>query len=435
MARTRLYPPSVDPGFPALAPSPPERWRRTTFRSLLEVIERPVKLTPDATYRLVTAKRNRGGIILRSELPGRGILTKTQFEAKAGDFLISRRQIIHGACGVVPEELDGAIVSNEYSTLRTHDAFLMEYLRHFCHSPYFQRTCFHSSHGVDVEKMIFKLDEWLDREVDVPPLAEQGRIAASLSSVDDAIDATQSVIDQLQVVKKAMMSELLTRGLPGRHTRFKQTEIGEVPESWELVRLADAANIVRGSTPRPAKDPRYFGGDAVPWITVGELSKNEWPYLDEVATGLTDAGRSRSRFLESGTVVLSNSGFGCGVPKILGLSGCANDGIAAFLDLRGFLPTFLYYSLFSMTEFLRRSVARGVDQPNLNTTLLGELQLRCPPEHEQHLIVESLLATDERLRAERHAVLGLSNAKSALMSALLTGEVRVKPDSSNGVQS
>jgi restriction endonuclease S subunit len=52
--------------------------------------------------------------------------------------------------------------------------------------------------------------------------------------VDDAIEKTQAVIEQVQVVKKGLMQELLTRGLPGRHTKYKQTEIGEVPEEWEV---------------------------------------------------------------------------------------------------------------------------------------------------------------------------------------------------------
>jgi type I restriction enzyme S subunit len=79
--------------------------------------------------------------------------------------------------------------------------------------------------------------EYASLSMPLPPLGEQRKIAAILSSVDDAIEATQAVIDQLQVVKKAMMAELLTRGLPGRHTRFKQTEIGEVPEEWDVVSL------------------------------------------------------------------------------------------------------------------------------------------------------------------------------------------------------
>ena len=160
MSRSSLYPPSVDPGFPSLA-ARPEGWQRTTFGNIVEVVERPVKLDPDRIYKLVTAKRSRGGIVLRSEMQGIDVLTKTQFETKAGDFLISRRQIIHGACGIVPKDLDGAVVSNEYSTLRTRPSLCMEYLRHYSHTPYFQRTCFHSSHGVDVESL-----GWVELEFD-----------------------------------------------------------------------------------------------------------------------------------------------------------------------------------------------------------------------------------------------------------------------------
>ena len=72
--------------------------------------------------------------------------------------------------------------------------------------------------------------------VSVPPLPEQRKIAAILSSVDDAIEKTRVVIDQVQVVKRGLVQELLTRGLPGRHTRFKQTEIGEMPEEWDSMR-------------------------------------------------------------------------------------------------------------------------------------------------------------------------------------------------------
>ena len=85
-----------------------------------------------------------------------------------------------------------------------------------------------------------------DFEIGVPPLSEQDKIAAILSSVDDAIEKTQAVIDQVQVVKQGLMQELLTRGLPGRHTRFKRTEIGEIPEEWEFLPLAELAEIPNG---------------------------------------------------------------------------------------------------------------------------------------------------------------------------------------------
>lgn len=91
----------------------------------------------------------------------------------------------------------------------------------------------------------------------LPPLPEQRKIAAILSAVDDAIDGTQSVLDQLQVVKKAMMAQLLTRGLPGRHTRFKQTEIGEVPAEWEILPLGRLAELQPGF---PFKSSEFSAG-------------------------------------------------------------------------------------------------------------------------------------------------------------------------------
>lgn len=73
--------------------------------------------------------------------------------------------------------------------------------------------------------------------VPLPPLGEQRKIAAILSAVDDTIEKAQAVIDELRAVKKAMMQELITQGVPGRYARFKQTGIGKVPEGWQVIAL------------------------------------------------------------------------------------------------------------------------------------------------------------------------------------------------------
>ena len=101
----------------------------------------------------------------------------------------------------------------------------------------------------------------------LPPLPEQRKIAAILSSLDDAIEKTQAVIDQVQVVKRGLMQELLTRGLPGRHTRFKQTEIGEIPEEWQLKRLAEVARVQTGL----AKNKANAGPLSVPYLRVAKV--------------------------------------------------------------------------------------------------------------------------------------------------------------------
>ncbi len=432
MARGRLYPPSVDPGFPTLAEIP-SGWRSATFGDLLDVVERPIKLAPDKTYKLVNAKRSRGGVVLRGEQLGREILTKTQFEAREGDFLISRRQIIHGACGVVPPALDGAIVSNEYSTLREKaGVLLMEFLRQFSHTSYFQRTCFHSSHGVDVEKMIFKLNEWLKREVHVPPLPEQRKIAAILSSVDEAIEATQTVIDQLQVVKKAMMAELLTRGLPGRHTRFKQTKIGEVPEEWEVVPLGRLGEFQPGYAFKSA-DFASSGDRLLRGSNIGVGCLNWAP--DRTVFFPTERRDDFSEYvLEVGDIVVAmdrpfiGAGFKIARLTCTDLPALLLQRVGRFRRLR---TTSDYLWSVLNSDFVQgrlRSLQKGTDLPHISKAELESCVVPLPGADEQEKIGALIRQVDARLFAEEEALGATAVLKNALQSALLTGELRVSPD-------
>lgn len=273
-------------------------------------------------------------------------------------------------------------------------------------------------------------------EVYLPSLPEQRRIAEILDTLDEAIRKTEQVIAKLQQMKQGLLHDLLTRGIdengelrdPERHPeQFRDSELGRIPREWEVSTLGALSNVVRGSTPRPAKDPRFFDGDYVPWITVGLLARDEWPYLEATDSCLTRLGSTFSRYLEPGTLVLSNSGFGCGVPKVLGIGGCANDGIAAFLDLSSTSDClFLYYWLRSQTVTLRTRVARGNDQPNLNTDLLRTFAVACPPIAEQRMVARRLFAHDQRVAAERVNLDKLKILKHGLADDLLTGRIRVR---------
>jgi type I restriction enzyme S subunit len=157
---------------------------------------------------LVTAKRNRGGIVAREVLRGDQIRTKTQFYAATGDFLISKRQISHGACGTVPPGLNGALVSNEYTSFHTTGVLDPAFLSALSHSTYFQQTCFHSSIGVHVEKLVFRLEDWMRWEFDIPPLPEQRRIVMVLDAWDRAIDQAERLIAAKRRRKAGLMQHL-----------------------------------------------------------------------------------------------------------------------------------------------------------------------------------------------------------------------------------
>jgi len=81
------------------------------------------------------------------------------------------------------------------------------------------------------------VNDFFDRELLIPPLPEQKKIASILTSVDEVIEKTQSQIDKLQDLKKATMNELLTKGIG--HTEFKDSALGRIPKSWEVKPVRD----------------------------------------------------------------------------------------------------------------------------------------------------------------------------------------------------
>ena len=211
----RTFPKSVQPGLPKLKPPKPG-WKSYRFGELLEQVQRRVHLQPDETYDLVTVKRSRGGIESRGRLRGSQISVTSQFKIAEGDFLISKRQIVHGACGVVSSEFDGAVVSNEYSVLRCKPNIDLAFLQYLSHSVYFQQTCFHSSIGVHIEKMIFKLDEWFKWPVNIPSLPDQQKIAAFLGAVDAKLAALVAKQAALVRFKAGLMQKLFSQQLRER---------------------------------------------------------------------------------------------------------------------------------------------------------------------------------------------------------------------------
>lgn len=261
--------------------------------------------------------------------------------------------------------------------------------------------------------------------IPLPPVGEQCKIAAILSSMDEAIEATQAVIDQFQVVKKAMMAELLTRGLPGRHTRLKQTEIGEVPEGWDVVPLGRIASVDRGKfSHRPRNDPRFYGGP-YPFVQTGDVAASEGR-LTRFSQTLNDEGLKVSRMFPAGTIIIT-------IAANIGDTGIAMFPVAFPDSLVGILAgaridnRFLELVLRTRKKTLEDSAPQNA-QKNINLETLRPLQIQVPPMSEQLQIASVFDAMDGRVKAEAEAGQYLRLAKSALMSVLLTGEVRVTPD-------
>jgi type I restriction enzyme S subunit len=175
-----------------------------------------------------------------------------------------------------------------------------------------------------------------------------------------------------------------------------------VPSTWTWTCLQDVFEISRGGSPRPAGDPRYFGGN-IPWITVGEITKDAERYLTHTEGGLTEEGASHSRFINPGDLLLTNSGATLGVPKISRIRACMNDGVAVLRLFHSVpLNDFAYLYLQSQTDAFRR-VNQGMGQPNLNTPIIAGWFFPMPPLAEQRRIVakvDELMELCDRLDAQ-----------------------------------
>jgi len=208
---------------------------------------------------------------------------------------------------------------------------------------------------------------------------------------------------------------------------YKKTEVGVIPQDWDVKRLGDLGNVVRGGSPRPAGDLRYFNGTFIPWLTVAALTNIPDHQLDvsETATFLTEEGSKRSRTLPAETLIIANSGATLGVAKLLKITCCANDGIAAIIDQRLGEKRFVSFYINTQTKKLREVVATGNGQPNLNTGLIREISIPFPPPPEQRAIATALSDVNALLGALDRLIAKKRDLKQAAMQQLLTGQTRL----------
>lgn len=135
---------------------------------------------------------------------------------------------------------------------------------------------------------------------------------------------------------------------------YKQTEVGVIPQEWEVRRVGDLGSVVRGGSPRPAGDPRYFNGSFIPWLTVAALTNipDSQLCVSRTVDFLTEEGAKHSRTLAEGTLIIANSGATLGVAKLLQVTCCANDGIAAILNQHSGNKEFVCHFINSQTSRL-----------------------------------------------------------------------------------
>ena len=214
----------------------------------------------------------------------------------------------------------------------------------------------------------------------VPPLAEQRTIAAVLDSIDEAIEGTEEVIAATEALRDSLLHELLTRGVPGWHTEWKEVPgIGTIPAAWEVVRLGDVAEVERGKfAHRPRNEPRFYGGD-IPFIQTGDVVQADGRITKHSQT-LNESGLAISRLFPAGTVIIT-------IAANIGETAIADYPVAFPDSLVGIIPSeidgqFLEYFLRTQKDRLASKAPESA-QKNINLDDLRPLLVSFPSETEQ----------------------------------------------------
>ena len=186
----------------------------------------------------------------------------------------------------------------------------------------------------------------------LPPLPEQRAIAAVLGTIDNAIERTEAVIAATERLRDALLHDLLTRGVPaGIASGRKWPGLGDVPASWEVVRLGDVAEVERGKfAHRPRNEPRFYGG-TIPFIQTGDVVRAHGRIRQHTQT-LNDLGLSISRLFPAGTIIVT-------IAANIGETAIADYPVAFPDSLVGVTPTniettFLEYFLRTQKERLNQ---------------------------------------------------------------------------------
>lgn len=181
---------------------------------------------------------------------------------------------------------------------------------------------------------------------------------------------------------------------------IKKEEIPfDIPENWVWCKLGELFEIVRGSSPRPKGDPRYFSKERTNfhWVTIADFAKySVLNKLKDTSQFLTEEGSKQSRKVSPSDLLIASSGVGSvGKSSELSITGYIYDGLMAIKNiLNQTLISYLAYYL-KVKELEIYSIATGANWLNINTDLLKNYTLPLPPLSEQQRIVEKL---DELMR-------------------------------------
>lgn len=277
---------------------------------------------------------------------------------------------------------------------------------------------------------LFQCIEWrkLDTSTGVPSLTsttiheiqryfpskpEQTHLGLFFRRLDSQIAESRAVLEKSRQLKKAMLAKMFpANGEKIPKIRFKGFE-GE----WERKTLGEVADIVRGASPRPIQDPKWFDEKSdIGWLRIADVTAQNGRihYLEQK---ISKAGQENTRVLEEPHLLLSIAA-SVGKPVINYVKTGVHDGFLIFRN-PDFELEFMYQYLDSFVESWQRYGQPGT-QVNLNSDIVKNAEFFIPPtKSEQTQIGNFFRQLDETFALQSAEVEKLNQLKKGLLAAML----------------
>jgi type I restriction enzyme S subunit len=381
-----------------------EGWSLTPLGEILKKSEEWIDINPERRYKQITVKIWGKGVIERNEVSGAEISGSKRLKVKAGEFIVSRIDARHGAFGLIPDFLEGAIVTNDFPIFKPKsNKILPKYLDWMSKTRSFVDLCVAASEGT-TNRVRLKEDRFLSMQIPLPPLDEQRRIVARIeelaAKVEEARGLRRQSIEEAEALKKSAMSQVFKP-----HDKYQEVPLESV-----------CAAIIDNLHSNPV-----YADVGVPCVRSSDVG---WGvlYLETARRTSEDEYKQRTVRGEPtpDDIVLVREGGGTGKVAIVQKGQRFSLGQRVMMlrpDKSVVLPKFCLYQFLSPSIYEDQILphCKGSASPHLNIGKLRRFVFFLPPLLEQHRIVAYL----DDLQSKVDALKRLQTETAAELDALL----------------
>lgn len=357
------------------------------------------------TYKRPRVQLHAQGIVVRDEVLGAQIKTKTQQVCHTGEFLVAEIDAKVGGFGIVPPQLDGAIVSSHYFLFLVNEARMdRRFLGSFIRTPAFREQV--QAQG-STNYAAIRPAHVLGYQVPLPPLAEQRRIVARIEEVVARVREAQRLrLESRQATRLLWKREV--------HSVVRQAR----SELWKPLR--DVVEIGGGGTPSK-RNPAFWEG-AIPWVSPKDMKQRE---IVDSEDHITEEGLrgGAAKLHDAGCVVVVVRGMILAhtfPSAILRVPATINQDMKALIPKNGLLPEYLCAVLRALNDDLVGLVERSThDTRKLLTSALEGFMIPVPPVEEQRRLLSVLNSLEESRKAVDAAQAQTGAQLDALLPSIL----------------